>query len=95
MLKSPLLVQKTTTHPEENLNTTYMKSIKNFLFLFYLLLMIHRKHVFSETIQLLRGFIYYRKLCFTFGNLNLISVNTAIFVKINNKWNGIKIGILC
>ena len=55
------------------------------LFLFSLLSMRHWKHLFLETIQFHWEFIYHRKLFLTFVNLTLISVNTRIFVKTNNK----------
>ena len=82
IVKSPLkknwkqLVRKTTTYAgkkHEVFISFYYSKIS--LFLFSLLPMIHWNHVFLETMQSHWGFIYLRKLFFTFGNLTLISVN--------------------
>ena len=90
-VKKPL-VRKTTIHAINTQLNHYFHQVfisfnysKISLFLFSLLPMIHWKDVFLEKMLSYWGFIDHRKLFLIFGNLTLISVNTKIFVKTNNK----------
>ena len=80
------LVRKTTAHAGKKLNTTYIKYSYTFTIQkFFIPLFIATHNALKARMQFHWGYIYYRRLFLTLGNLTLISVNARIFVI--NAWN--------